>query len=66
MVQYKSFDTSVEVNGETVSTIINAFPEYLTEFAALYEILQICNSFYSIKFRIEFICTGRLAKIILF
>lgn len=33
MAQYIAFDKNVEVNGETVATIINAFPEYLTEFA---------------------------------
>ncbi|MDA3893805.1 MAG: hypothetical protein PF517_19245 [Salinivirgaceae bacterium] len=33
MDQYKAFDRNVEVNGETVATIINAFPEYLTEHA---------------------------------
>ena len=33
MVQCISFHPNVEVNGETVATIINAFPEYLTDFA---------------------------------
>lgn len=33
MAQFKSFDDNVEVNGETVSAIVNAFPEYLTNMA---------------------------------
>ncbi|MBI9067317.1 MAG: hypothetical protein JEZ09_08495 [Salinivirgaceae bacterium] len=30
MAEFISFDDNVEVNGETVATIINSFPEYLT------------------------------------
>lgn len=33
MAEFISFDENVEVNGETVSTVINAFPEYLTGMA---------------------------------
>ncbi len=33
MVQFVPFDKDVQVNGETVSAIINAFPEYLTTMA---------------------------------
>lgn len=33
MAQFIPFDNNVEVNGETVSAIVNAFPEYLTNMA---------------------------------
>lgn len=33
MAQFVPFDDNVEVNGETVSAITNAFPEYLTSMA---------------------------------
>ena len=33
MAEFVPFAKNVEVNGETVSTIINAFPEYLTDMA---------------------------------
>lgn len=38
MAQFRAFAPNVEVNGETVLSIINAFPDYLKDFA--YEILE--------------------------